>query len=133
MLLFPSEALMEKPYTDIDYDSFPVADLNADRHWIFLPASRWDPIYRKMCEAREQKRLAALPKEHKIILVPADPIYSPTQVELWPILNETIQQVIAGHPDVQKEVHQALSAAIAERRGWRNPFPARRPAKTRKK
>lgn len=51
---------------------------------------------------REQKRLAALPKEHKIILVPADPTYFPTQVELWPILNETIQQVIAGHPEVQK-------------------------------
>ncbi len=41
---------------------------------------------------REQKRLAALPKEHKIILVPADPTYFPTQVELWPILNETISR-----------------------------------------
>jgi len=27
LLLFLAEALMEKPYTDIDYNSFPAADL----------------------------------------------------------------------------------------------------------
>jgi len=32
LILFSSEALMEKPYTDIDYNSFPVADLFADLH-----------------------------------------------------------------------------------------------------
>jgi len=48
LLFSSSEALIEKPDTNIDYDSFPVADLNADLPWIFLPASRGDPIYRKM-------------------------------------------------------------------------------------
>ena len=26
-------------YTDIDYESFPIADLDLDRHWIQLPNS----------------------------------------------------------------------------------------------
>ena len=42
------EELMEKLYTDIDYESFPVADLTADIHWIQLPAARWAPIRQKL-------------------------------------------------------------------------------------
>ena len=28
-----------KFYTDIDYESFPIADLTLDRHWIQLPTA----------------------------------------------------------------------------------------------
>ena len=79
---------MERLYTDIDYDSFPVADLAADIHWIQLPAVRWAPIRQKLQEAREQQRLAKLPQNHKIILIPVHPDHSPSEHELWPLINE---------------------------------------------
>ena len=73
---------MQKPYTDIDYDSFPVADLTADIHWIQLPAARWAPIREKLQEDRLNPRLANLPKNHQVILVPADPDYSPAEEDV---------------------------------------------------
>jgi len=114
---------MEKLYTDIDYNSFPVADVFADMHWIQLPASRWEPIRQKMCEDAEKKRLAALPKEHKVILVPTDPTYSPTETELWPLVNRAVHQTLAAHPDILKQVGVAIDTLVEEHRGFRNPFP----------
>ncbi len=124
LLLFSSEALMEKPYADIDYNSFPVADLFADLHWIQLPASRWEPIRQKMRQEAERKRLAELPKEHKVTLVPADPTYSPSETELWPLVNRAVHQTLAGHPGILEQVGAAIDRLVEEHRGWRNPFPS---------
>ena len=41
-------------YTDIDYESFPIADLDLDRHWIQLPNS--------VLAARRQAKLARSPE-----------------------------------------------------------------------
>ena len=41
-----------KLYTDIDYESFPIADLDLDLHWIQLPNS--------VLAARRQAKLEAL-------------------------------------------------------------------------
>ena len=41
-----------KLYTDIDYESFPIADLDLDLHWIQLPNS--------VLAARRQAKLLAL-------------------------------------------------------------------------
>ncbi len=110
-------------YTDIDYDSFPVADLSADIHWIQLPEARWEPIYQKILAAREQRRLARLPKEHKIILVPTDPDYSPGEFELWPLVNRAVRAALAPHPEMFAAVTTAVKKILDEHRGWRSPFP----------
>ena len=77
---------------DIDDEQFPIADLSLDLHWIQLPTSVL--LERRKAErvAWEKERAAALPENHKIILAPADPTYSPVEEELWPIINETIHR-----------------------------------------
>ena len=114
---------MEKLYTDIDYNSFPAADLAADIHWIQLPADRWAPIRQKLREDREQQRLAKLPKEHKIILIPTDPDSSPAEHELWPLINQTVIETLRPHPEVLQTVSAAVRQVLADHRGWRNPYP----------
>ena len=116
---------MQKPYTDIDYDAFPVADLTADIHWIQLPAARWAPIRQKLQQDRLNQRLADLPKNHKVILVPADPDYSPGEEELWPIVNHTILQTLAAQPETLYTVADAVREVLAKHRGWRNPHPVK--------
>ena len=59
-----------KSYTDIDYESFPIADLDLDRHWIQLPNSVLAARRQAKQEALEQERSKTLPKDHKVILVP---------------------------------------------------------------
>ena len=112
-------------YTDIDYESFPIADLDLDRHWIQLPNSVLAARRQAKLEALEQERANTLPKDHKVILVPADPHYSPTEEDLWPVFTHTVHQCLTKFP----EAHRAVSVAIAhlrdEHRGWRNPFPAK--------
>ena len=128
-----------KSYTDIDYESFPIADLDLDRHWIQLPNSVLAERRRTRQAAIEQERAAALPQNHKVILVPADPTYStysPLEEELWPIVNATIHQTLQPHPGVFAKVVAAVDRVIEEHRGWRNPFPAQldmpSPAKSKK-
>ena len=70
---------------DIDYEQF--ADLSLDLHWIQLPTAL-------LIERRKAQRAAALPENHRIILVPADPSYSPIEEELWPLINETIHATL---------------------------------------
>ncbi len=65
--------LIEKLYTDIDYDSFPVADL------------------------------------HKVVLLPANPDYSPTETELGPLVNWAVQKTLAGHAGI---LEQAMPPSI---------------------
>ena len=65
-----------------------------------------------------------LPEDHKIILVPADPTYSPFEEELWPLINGTIHQTLQPHPDVFAKVVAAVDRALEAHRGWRNPYPA---------
>jgi len=77
-----------------------------------------------MREDTEQKRLAALPKEHKVILVPADPTYSPSETELWPLVNRAVHQTLAGHPGILQQVGAAIDQLVEEHLGWRNPFPS---------
>ena len=108
-----------KSYTDIDY-----ADLTLDRHWIQLPTAVLLERQKARRAAQHQERLAALPKDHKIILVPAGPTYSPLEEELWPLINGTIHQTLQPHPDVFAKVVAAVDRALEAHRGWRNPYPA---------
>ena len=64
-----------KLYTDIDYESFPIADLDLDRHWIQLPNSVLAARRQAKLLALEQERAKTLPEDHKVILVPADPAH----------------------------------------------------------
>ena len=113
-----------KQYTDIDYDSFPVADLDLDKHWIFLPLA----VLRKKRRAREAaleaQRIAEQPSDHKVILVPADPTYSPKEQELWPIINYAVLEAIKPHKAVVADVVKAVNKALNDHRGWSNPYPA---------
>ena len=59
-----------KSYTDIDYESFPIADLDLDRHWIQLPNSVLAARWQAKLLALEQERSKTLPKDHKVILAP---------------------------------------------------------------
>ena len=111
-----------KSYTDIDYES--IADLDLDRHWVQLPNSVLAERRQARQQAIELERLAALPTGHKIILVPADPTYSPIEEELWPIINHTVQQCLRPRPELRSTINGAVIQAMAEHRGWRNPFPA---------
>ncbi len=111
-------------YTDIDYESFPVADLFLDLHWIQLSAARLVE-QRAVREAAAERELAAtLPQDHKVILVPTDPLYSPREAELWPILTQTVQQCLLRHPSVHSEVTAAVRRVQADYRGFTNPRPA---------
>ena len=109
---------------DIDYEQFPIADLSLDLHWIQLPTAVL--MERRKAEriAREKERAAALPANHRIILVPADATYSPMEEGLWPIINETIHMALRPHPEVFAKVVAAVDRALDEHRGLRNPFPA---------
>ena len=113
-----------KSYTDIDYESFPIADLTLDRHWIQLPTAVLLERQKARRAAQHAERLAALPEDHNIILVPADPTYSPFEEELWPLINGTIHQTLQPHPDVCAKVVAAVDRALEAHRGWRNPYPA---------
>ena len=84
-------------YTDIDYESFPIADLDLDLHWIQLPNSVLAARRQAKLLALERERTAALPKDHKVILRRS------------------------GHSSTN---NVAVVHAMAEHRGWRNPFPA---------
>ena len=111
-------------YRDIDYDSFPVPDLTLDKHWILLPRAIWLEKRKAMDAALEARRLAELPPDHQIILVPADPTYSPEHVELWPVINLAVIEVLKRHEAIHHEVQLAVGKAVDEYRGWRNPYPA---------
>ncbi len=111
-------------YTDIDYDSFPIPDLTLDKHWILLPVAVWREKRKAMDAAIEAQRLADLPPDHQIILVPADPTYSPEQVELWPVINLAVIEVLNRHEAIHHEVQLAVQKAVNDHRGWRNPYPA---------
>ncbi len=112
-----------KKYTDIDYDSFPVADLDLDLHWIQLPKSVTLAKRQARQAALVAQRIAEQPPDHQVILVPADADYAPEETELWPIINHAVQGALqpheAAHFDVMRAVHQALK----DYRGWRNPYP----------
>ena len=101
-----------KSYTDIDYDSFSPADLNADIHWIQLPTATLLADRQALAAALQQERIAAQPADHQIILISSDPTYSPGESELWPIINHTVQQTLKSHEaayaDVMSAVHQAI-------------------------
>ena len=110
-------------YTDIDYDSFPIPDLTLDKNWILLPVAVWRERRQTRDAPLAAQRLAELPPDHQIILVPADPTYSPAQVELWPIINCTVIENLQRHESVHQEALVAAQKAVEEHRGWRNPYP----------
>ena len=95
-----------KHYDDIDYDEFLYPDQNpdfhADLHWNFLPASKI------------AKQAAANPPQHKILLVPADPNYSPTEDELWPAVHQAVLDCLAPQPEFRDSVVAAVSKVIAD-------------------
>ena len=112
-----------KLYTDIDYDSFPPADLDLDLHWIQLPRA----VILEQRKAREAalqaQRIAEQPTDHQIILIPADPDYSPKEEELWPVINHAVLKALKPHEAACHDVIKAAHQAIAAHRGWRNPYP----------
>ena len=59
-----------KLYTDIDYESFPIADLDLDLHWIQLPNSVLAARRHAKLLALEQAREKTLPKIRKYSLSP---------------------------------------------------------------
>jgi hypothetical protein len=124
---------MQKLYTDIDYESFPVADLFLDLHWIQLPQARYREICAAQAKALDEELMKTLPADHKIILVPADPNFMPTEADLWPIVNETVLSVVSRHRPIHEEVVAAVIAKVAEYRGWRNPYPKSQSSKPAKK
>ncbi|MBY0505354.1 MAG: hypothetical protein K2X03_15680 [Bryobacteraceae bacterium] len=102
-------------YLDFDYDSIPPADLDLDLHWIQLPVAAW--------EAKQAARRRAAHPDHQIILVPSHPDYSPTEQELWPLVNQTVLACLEPHPELRLQISAAVSSAISRHRGWRNPYP----------
>ena len=63
-----------KLYTDIDYESFPTADLTLDRHWIQLPTAVLLERQKTRRAAQRQMRLTAPPKTIKSFLSPPTPL-----------------------------------------------------------
>ena len=59
MLPYTRRQMTAKLYTDIDYESFPIADLDLDLHWIQLPNS-------VLAARRQAKRLALEQERAKI-------------------------------------------------------------------
>ena len=106
-------------YTDIDYESFPIADLDLDLHWIQLPNSVLAARRQAKLLALAQARGKTLPIEHKVFLVPADPLYSPNEEDL-----HTVPQCLTKFPEAHRAVRVAIGQLRDEYRGWRNPFPA---------
>ena len=113
-----------KLYTDIDYESFPIADLDLDLHWIQLPNSVLAARRQAKLLALAQAREKTLPKDHKVFLVPADPMYSPTEEDLWPVFTHIVHQCLTKFPEAHRAVRVAIGQLRDEHRGWRNPFPA---------
>ncbi len=117
-----------RAYTDIDYESFPAADLTLDLHWIQLPTAvlvaRRKSKEEALRKARDEERAAALPENHKVILVPTHPDHSPIEEELWPIVTHAVHQVLKNFPAAQLAVTEAITQLRHEYRGWSNPFPA---------
>ena len=65
-----------KLYTDIDYESFPIADLDLDLHWIQLPNS--------VLAARRQAKLLALAQARESSADRAQSIPGPRRPVLRP-------------------------------------------------
>ena len=55
-------------YTDIDYESFPIAHLDLDLHWIQLPNSVLAARRQAKLLALAQAREKTLPVDHKVFL-----------------------------------------------------------------
>ena len=108
---------------DIDYDSLLVPDPPTYVSWIWLPDAVIEARRKAKQEVEEQARLAALPADHKIILVPADPTHTPTERDLWPLINLTVQKVLEPYPEIYNQVLAAIRRTIDEHQGWRSPFP----------
>ncbi len=99
-------------YEDLDYDQFLYPDRSASLTWTFLPDAEW-----------KKKQQAETPATHKLVLIPADPSYSPTEDELWPAIHQAVLESLAPHPEVQQTIQAAVRKVIDENKGWRNPFP----------
>ncbi|MBY0507022.1 MAG: hypothetical protein K2X03_24105 [Bryobacteraceae bacterium] len=106
-------------YTDFDYDSLPPVDLDLDLHWIQLPVAVWEA---KQTACREA--LQAAHPEHRIILVPAHPDYSPTEQELWPLVNRTALACLEPHPEIRLAVSDAVYSALHRSRRLAQPTPS---------
>ena len=86
-------------YTDIDYESFPIADLDLDLHWIQLPNS--------VLAARRQAKLLPWRRPAKKLcrsstkyLWSPPTLYSPTEEDLWPVFTHTVHQCLTKFPEV---------------------------------
>ena len=109
-------------YLDFDYDRLPPVDLDLDLHWVVLPKAVWEKKRAAAREAQRQARAAEYP-DHKIILVRADPDYSPIEDELWPLINETVLACLEPHPEILAIISATVHGVLGQHRGWRNPDP----------
>ena len=113
---------MAEYYSDpIDYDSFPIADLTLDEHWIVVSKPIDAQRQAAAATAREEEFLVAQP-DHKIILVPADPNYRPRERELRALVNQAIMECLRPLPAIFEAVQTAARAVIDPPR-WTVPAP----------
>ena len=110
-------------YTDFDYDDLPPVDLDLDLHWIQLPQAKLREREAARREAEHQRRLTEVPENHRVILVPAHPTYSPFQQEIWPIINLAVQRTLESYPDVERAVVAEVERSVHQYTGWRNADP----------
>ncbi len=73
--------------------------------------------------ALAQARIKTLPTDHKVFLVPADPFYSPTEEDLWPVFTHGVHQCLTKLPEAHRAVSVALGQLRDEHCGWRNTLP----------
>jgi hypothetical protein len=98
-------------YEDLDYEQFLYPNREEGLSWTFLP------------DSEIKKQQAANPPTHKLLLVPADPNYSPSEDELWPAVHQAVLDSLVPHPEIQQTIQAAVRKVIDDHRGWRNPSP----------
>jgi hypothetical protein len=122
MLLSSSEDFVNT-YRDINYDSFLDADFDSDIHWTLLPAAELVAREKAREASLAKERIEQLPGDHRVILVPAESTYAPSEEELWPIINHGIQSALKAFPEAHRAVMIAVHQGLNDYRGWRNPYP----------
>ncbi len=91
-------------YTDIDYESSPIADLDLDLHWIQLPNS-------VLAARRQAKQEALAQAREKSSAQGSQSIPGPRRPALLSHRRRSLARVAIG------QLRDGY-------RGWRNPFPA---------
>ena len=73
--------------------------------------------------ALAQAREKTLPIDHKVFLVPADPLYSPTEEDLWPVFTHTVHQCLTKFPEVSPRRQRRHRSTPRRAPRLAQPFP----------